>query len=285
MSTFYVLSKIYTQCFSNKSEYVKKHEIYYSDIVQFNCDPKVAYGIIDDICCMLRCTSLSLRVVSDTTGTVIGPFTFVCGDTPHECSSSAEKIPSCEFIADTRFNNCKASFILLAEKNTVFHDLAQENFHENAKCIMVSGQGYGDKSTKAFLKKLHRKLRIPVLAIVDCNPYGLQILFYYKYGSAKSAFDSVNLAVRDIKWLGLRPLDLEKYKIDVEGSEFEDHAISMAKNLLEQDFMKMDDNWVSKIEKMLQIGKSINIERLHTKGSQYLSMKFLAEKLESKDWI
>ncbi|CAL9023494.1 unnamed protein product [Prunus brigantina] len=285
MSTLYVLLRIYDQCFSNKAKYVKKRWIYYSDTVRFNCDPDVAYGIIDDICCMLRCTSLSLRVISDTTGTVIGPFTFVCGDTPHECSSSAEKIPSCELIADTRFNNCKASFILLVEKNTVFHDLAQENFHENAKWIMVSGQGYGDRSTKVFLKKLHRELRIPVLAIVDCNPYGLQILFDYKYGSAKSAFDSVNLAVRDIKWLGVRPSDLEKYKIDVGGKEFKDHAVTMAKNLLEQDFVKMDDNWVSEIEKMLEIVKGIDIEGLHTKGSQYLSMKFLAEKLESKDWI
>ncbi|KAL6271405.1 hypothetical protein ACE6H2_028316 [Prunus campanulata] len=285
VSTFYVLLRIYTRCFSNKAEYIKKRGIYYSDIERFNCDPNVAYGIIDDICCMLRCTSLSLRVISDTTGTVIGPFTFVCGDTLHKCSSSAKKIPSCELIADTRFNNCKASFILLVEKNTIFHDLAQENFHENAKCIMVSGQGYGDRSTKVFLKKLHRELRIPVLAIVDCNPHGLQILFDYKYGSAKSAFDSVNLAVKDIKWLGVRPSDLKKYKIDVKGKEFGDRAISMAKNLLEQDFVKMDNNWVTEIEKMLEIGKGVDIERLHTKGSQYLSMKFLAEKLESKDWI
>ncbi|XP_008235788.1 PREDICTED: DNA topoisomerase 6 subunit A3-like [Prunus mume] len=232
-----------------------------------------------------RCTSLSLRVVSDTTGTVIGPFTFVCGDTPHECSSSAEKIPSCEFMADTRFNNCKASFILLVEKNTVLHDLAQANFHENAKCIMVSGQGYGDGSTKVFLKKLHRELRIPILAIVDCNPYGLQILFDYKYGSANSAFDSVNLAIKDIRWLGVRPLDLEKYKIDVEDNKFTGRAVSMAKGFLEQDFVKMDDNWVCEIEKMLEIGNSVNIERLHTKGIDFLSMKFLAEKLESKDWI
>ncbi|BFG42934.1 hypothetical protein CerSpe_292090 [Prunus speciosa] len=283
--TLLVISSIHTRCFDNKVMYVKKRGIYYDNVVRFNCNRKVVYGIIDDICCMLRCTSLSLRVVSDTTGTIIGPFTFVCGDTPHKCSSSAEKIPSCELIADTRFNNCKASFILLVEKNTVFHDLVQANFHENAKCIMVSGQGYGDRSTKVFLKKLHQELRIPILAIVDCNPYGLQILFDYKYGSANSAFDSINLAIRDIKWLGVRPSDLEKYKIDVEDNKFRDRAVSMAKGFLKQDFVKMDDNWVSEIEKMLEIGNSVNIERLHTKGIDFLSMKFLAEKLESKDWI
>ncbi|KAI5315749.1 hypothetical protein L3X38_044925 [Prunus dulcis] len=261
--TLCVISSIHNRCFDKKVMYVKKRGIYYDNVVLFNCNRKVVYGIIDDICCMLRCTSLSLRVVSDTTGTIIGPFTFVCGDTPHKCSSSAEKIPSCELIADTR---------------RIFMRML-------IKCIMVSGQGYGDRSTKVFLKKLHRELRIPILAIVDCNPYGLQILFDYKYGSANSAFDSVNLAIGDIRWLGVRPSDLEKYKIDVEDNKFKDRAVSMAKGFLEQDFVKMDDNWVSEIEKMLEIRNSANIERLHTKGIDFLSMKFLAEKLESKDWI
>lgn len=125
----------------------------------------------------------------------------------------------------------------------------------------------------------------PVLAMVDCNPYGLQLLFDYKYGSTKSSFDSVNLATKDIRWLGVRPSDLERHKIDVGDKEFGDCAVSMAKNLLEQDVVKMDDKRVSEIEKMLEIGKSVNIEILHTKGSQFLSMNFLKEKLESKDWI
>lgn len=109
-STFHVLMTIYYRCFGNEAQYVNKRGIYYSNVKLFKSKPEVAYGIIDDVCYMLRCTSLSLRVISDTTGTVIGPFTFVCGDTPHKCSSSAKKIPSCQLIPDTRFNNCKVSF-------------------------------------------------------------------------------------------------------------------------------------------------------------------------------
>ncbi|BBG93201.1 Spo11/DNA topoisomerase VI, subunit A protein [Prunus dulcis] len=135
----FVLLTIYKQCFIGKSQYIKKREIYYTDTNQFKSEYD-AYGVIDYVLCVLIHIRLSLRV--------IGQFTFVCDDTPHDCSSSAEEIASCYRIVCTSFNSCDASFILLVEKNTVFHGLAQVKFHENAKCIMVSGKGYGDRSTK-----------------------------------------------------------------------------------------------------------------------------------------
>ncbi|KAI5349547.1 hypothetical protein L3X38_002435 [Prunus dulcis] len=174
MYILFVLLTIYKQCFIGKSQYIKKREIYYTDTNQFKSEYD-AYGVIDYVLCVLIRIRLSLRVISDSIGKVIGQFTFVCDDTPHDCSSSAEEIASCHRIVCTSFNSCDASFILLVEKNTVFHGLAQVKFHENAKCIMVSGKGYGDRSTKVFLKKLYYDLRLSVIAIVDCNPYGLQI--------------------------------------------------------------------------------------------------------------
>ncbi|KAL6293193.1 hypothetical protein ACE6H2_001335 [Prunus campanulata] len=67
-----------------------------------------AYRVIDGVSYLLSCTSPSLKV--------IGPFAFVCDDTPHDCSSSVEEISSCHRIVRTSFNNWKASFILLVEK-------------------------------------------------------------------------------------------------------------------------------------------------------------------------
>lgn len=47
----------------------------------------------------------------------------------------------------------------------------------------------------------------------------------------------------------------------------------------------MDDNWVSDIKKMLEIGNSIDIDSLCGKMSRYFSMELLPEKLDSKDWM
>ncbi|CAL8991469.1 unnamed protein product [Prunus brigantina] len=120
MSTFFILLTIYNQCFIGKPHYIKKREIYYIDTNQFKSEYG-AYGVIDDVCCMLSRTRSSVRVISDSTCKVIGPFTFVCDDTPHDCSFSAEEIVSCHRIVRTSFNSCDASFILLVEMNMVFH--------------------------------------------------------------------------------------------------------------------------------------------------------------------
>lgn len=61
-----------------------------------------------------------------------------------------------------------------------------------------------------FLRKLKLTLKIPVLALVDSDPYGLKILSVYMKGSMNMSYDSSNLTTPDIKWLGVRPSDLDR---------------------------------------------------------------------------
>ncbi|BBG93200.1 hypothetical protein Prudu_001134 [Prunus dulcis] len=184
---------------------------------------------------------------------------------PHDCSSSAEEIPSYHHIVRTSFNNCEALFILLVEKNMA-------KFHENAKCIMVSDKGYGDRSTIVFFKKNYYDLRLPVLAIVGCN------LFCFKYFFITNFVRPTN-HLTALTWWGVRPLDLEKYKLMWKVKIWErmlsPHFFLKKKNLLKLDFEKKDDNWVSKIKTILEIERSVDIDSLCCKGSQYLSMEFL----------
>lgn len=56
-------------------------------------------------------------------------------------------------------------------------------------------------------------LKIPVLALVDSDPYGLKILSVYMKGSMNMSYDSSNLTTPDIKWLGVRPSDLDRFNI------------------------------------------------------------------------
>jgi hypothetical protein len=57
------------------------------------------------------------------------------------------------------------------------------------------------------------ELKIPVLALVDSDPYGLKILSVYMKGSMNMSYDSSNLTTPDIKWLGVRPSDLDRFNI------------------------------------------------------------------------
>lgn len=72
-------------------------------------------------------------------------------------------------------------------------------------CIILTAKGQPDVATRLFLKSLKQTLKIPVLALVDSDPYGLKILSVYMKGSMNMSYDSSNLTTPDIKWLGVRP--------------------------------------------------------------------------------
>lgn len=50
--------------------------------------------------------------------------------------------------------------------------------------IDFQGKGYPDINTRLFVKQVSRKLNIPILALVDANPYGIEIMCVYRFGSS-----------------------------------------------------------------------------------------------------
>ena len=105
-----------------------------------------------------------------------------------------------------------ALFILLVEKDAAFMRLAEDRFYNTYPCIILTAKGQPDVATRyylmtskqqqmqhcacvvithlsvqqlmrrLFLKKLKETLKIPVLALVDSDPYGLKILSVYMNG-------------------------------------------------------------------------------------------------------
>ncbi|KAF9086506.1 endodeoxyribonuclease [Mortierella sp. GBA35] len=58
---------------------------------------------------------------------------------------------------------------------------------------------------------LQPPLRIPLLALVDCDPSGIEIYLTYRCGSIQSAYDNANLAVPALKCLGQLPSDWDVF--------------------------------------------------------------------------
>ena len=78
---------------------------------------------------------------------------------------------------------------------------------------MITAKGQPDVATRMFLARITTELNIPVLGLVDSDPYGLKILSVYMSGSKNMSYDSASLTTPDIQWLGLRPSDLNKYDL------------------------------------------------------------------------
>ncbi|KAB1202797.1 DNA topoisomerase 6 subunit A [Morella rubra] len=98
------------------------------------------------------------------------------------------------------------------------------------------------------------ELKLPLLALVDNYPYELKILSVYGYGSKNMSYDSANLTTSDIKWLGIRPSDLDKYKILEQCRlPMTEQDIKTGKDLLEEDFVKKNPGWVEELTLMVKM--------------------------------
>ncbi|PQQ03692.1 hypothetical protein Pyn_34058 [Prunus yedoensis var. nudiflora] len=76
-----------------------------------------------------------------------------------------------------------AKYILVVEKESVFQRLANDQFCNTNHCIVITGRGYPDISTRRFLGLLVDTLHLPTYCLVDCDPYGFDILSTYWFGS------------------------------------------------------------------------------------------------------
>lgn len=72
-----------------------------------------------------------------------------------------------------------ALFVLLVEKDAAFMRLAEDRFYNRFPCIILTAKGQPDVASRLFLNKLKTELKIPILAVVDSDPYGLKILSVY----------------------------------------------------------------------------------------------------------
>ena len=100
------------------------------------------------------------------------------------------------------------------------------------------------------------------------------------------SFDSSNLTTPDIKWLGVRPSDLDRFHLPAQCRlDMTEKDIQMGKKLLEEDFIKSNPQWCEELELMLQTKEKAEIQALSSFGFQYLTEVYLPLKLQEQDWI
>jgi len=179
-----------------------------------------------------------------------------------------------------------AEFVLLVEKDAAYNRLAEDRFYNQFPCILITGKGQPDVATRMFLSRLKQELKIPVLAFVDSDPYGLKILSVYMSGSKAMSYDSASLTTPDIKWLGLRPSDLDAYALpDQCRLPMTQKDIDMGKQLLKEEFVLKNPAWVRELERMLQTKQKAEIQALSAFGFQFVTKVYLPRKLRQGDWI
>ncbi|GJZ87764.1 DNA topoisomerase 6 subunit A [Tanacetum coccineum] len=138
---------------------------------------------------------------------------------------------------------------------------------------MKTGKGQSGHATSLFVRKCIMALNLRVFALVDSDCSGLKVLFDYA------------LTTPQLKWLGFRPSDLDKYKIPEECRWLiTEEDIKTTEDLLE-DFVKKHALWVEELNLMLKMMQKVVLQALTTFDFDYLAKLYVPWKLQEKDWL
>jgi meiotic recombination protein SPO11 len=279
-----VLGIVWELC--RKGIHITKRDMFYTDVKLFKTQVE-SDDVLNDVACLLGCTRTSLSVVGSEKGCVIGCVSFREDGDMIDCMRmgvGGKAIPPyIDRISDIQST---ALFVLLVEKDAAFMRLAEDRFYRKYPCIIITAKGQPDVATRLFLKKLRAVLNIPILGLVDSDPYGLKILSVYMSGSKNMSYDSANLTTPDIKWLGVWPSDLDRYDIPAQCRlPLTDYDVKTGKELLEEDFIKKNPDWYRELELMVQRREKAEIQALSTFGFQFLTEEYLPNKLRDGAWI
>ncbi|CAI6352400.1 unnamed protein product [Macrosiphum euphorbiae] len=205
----YLLSKIYKNLMTKKS--CTTRELYYGDTILFKHSNIVRKALID-ICCLLGAKSWELGITLTSSGLVAGNLKiYMSNGKILDCSDTTEGIQIPQDILEIEHFESKAKYILIVEKNASFQKIINEGLLKKNKCtfVMITGKGFPDINTRLFVKQLSCKLNIPILVLVDANPFGIEIMCVYRFGSNSMVHQNEMLCVPSIKWLGVYPTDIE----------------------------------------------------------------------------
>ncbi|XP_044311678.1 meiotic recombination protein SPO11 [Varanus komodoensis] len=279
-----ILSIIYKMVQTNI--YATKRDIFYTDPAHF-CNQRVVDDIINDISCMLKIPRRNLHILSTSKGCIAGNLSYIEEDgTRVNCTcSTAAAVPS--NVEGLRNLITEAKFILVIEKDATFQRLLDDNFCSRMyPCILITGKGVPDMNTRLLVRKLWDTCQIPVFALMDADPHGIEIMCIYKYGSVSMSFEAHRLTVPAIRWLGLLPSDFDRLNIP------QNVLIPLTK----QDQTKLDSlhirpyityqpAWKKELDIMTTSKMKAEIQALTSFSSDYLSRVYLPNKLQFGGWI
>ncbi|KAG8636946.1 meiotic recombination protein SPO11-1 isoform X4 [Manihot esculenta] len=279
----YVLLRVLliVQQLLQENKHGSKRDIYYMHPSVFS-DQSVVDQAINDICILLQCSRHNLNVVSVGNGLVMGWLRFLEAGRKFDCMNC----PSNVHLIPVHVDEVKdivsvAKYILVVEKESVFQRLANDRFCNANRCIVITGRGYPDIPTRRFLRLLLEKLALPVYCLVDCDPYGFDILTTYCFGSMQMAYDAKFLRVPEIRWLGAFPSDFEKYGLPQQcllplTPEDKRRTETM---LLRCYLQREVPQWRLELESMLLRGVKFEIEALTAHSLSFLSEQYIPSKI------
>ncbi len=245
--------------------------------------------ILEDLEVALGALREELHVFAENRGSMVGNVTIVDKGDEIDCrrmGSGGYALPSIVEPDVIQFKKCEAKFVLHVEKGTVWNRFNEDRFWEKHNCILTHGAGQPPRGCRRLLQRLNQELKLPIICVLDNDPWGHYIYSVIKQGSISLAFESSRLAIPEAKFLGIRAKDFRECGLDdAVKIELTENDVKRAKEIAAYPWFAGHKGWQREIDALLSNGFKMEVESLITKDISYVSETYVPERLRRKDWL
>ncbi|KAF8311290.1 DNA topoisomerase IV, alpha subunit [Clavulina sp. PMI_390] len=265
---------------------ITKREIYYHDVELFG-KQSVVDDIVDDLAATLKVTRSGLHVIASPKGMLCGSkisFTLTSGTILSPSPTEATIIPPGDKIIDVTAREHSFGWVLVVEKEAIFQTLCDSGLAQSAllsrQGLIITGKGQPDLATRKLLCFLDSELpdTIPIFLLVDGDPFGLEIVSVYKFGSFRMRHEAADLICERAELLGLLKEDLLRFRIPKEVLlPLGDADIRKARTMLHRDRDVMPSAWKSHLTYLLRLRRKAELEAVSSLDFSTLQPAFLRD--------
>jgi DNA topoisomerase-6 subunit A len=246
-------------------------------------------GILEDLEVTIGSLREELHIFAKKRGTMVGNITVIDSGDTIDCrrmGSGGYAIPSICEPDVIQFEKVDADFVLHVEKDTVWQRFNEDKFWKTHNCILTEGSGQPPRGVRRMLHRLNKEQGLPIICLLDCDPWGHYIYSVIKQGSISLAFESERLAIPDAKFLGIRSKDYRACDLSEDVQiDLNDRDIQRAKQIAAYPWFKDHKGWQREIKGMLDNKFKMEVESLITKDISYVTEVYVPERLAAEDWL
>eukprot|EP00105_Crassostrea_gigas_P007279 XP_011421470.1 PREDICTED: meiotic recombination protein SPO11 [Crassostrea gigas] len=259
-----------------------KRDLYYQDTTLFGNQTALDEAL-ENVSCMIQVPRWRLHVLATSKGCIAGNLCFHDVDGNYvDCSQTKAGIQVPSHIEGLEHIQTDADLVLVVEKDAIFQRLLSEGFCERMRpCIVITGKGFPDMNTRMLLNRLWREFSPKFYILVDADPYGIEIMTVYKYGSRSLSFEAPMLTVPGLEWLGVLPSDIQRLRLK------EDSLIDLKlsdrnkiSDILARPYISKSQLLYKELNVLLDLGKKAEIESLDSISTSFLTNVYLPTKLK-----
>jgi DNA topoisomerase-6 subunit A len=183
------------------------------------------------------------------------------------------------------FKKVDADFVLVIEKDDLWERLNEDKVWKKLHCLILSTKGQATRGTRRLLQRLNKEFGLPVYVLTDFDPWGIYIYSVIKFGSINLAHASEKLALPEVKFVGMRYDDIQRYNLKRHLIKFKEVDFKRIQQIKEYEWFKKNKSWQEELSRMEALAAKVELNALASNGIRFISEKYIPEKIKEKNFL